>query len=54
MSCDCKTPESEYDDKYDAYYCVVCNKWLEDKCSDKDCEFCSKRPERHTHCGCCT
>ena len=33
-------------DGYDADYCEVCNIWLEPKCSDADCEFCSVRPER--------
>jgi hypothetical protein len=28
---------------YDAYYC--CNTWLENKCSDTECDFCNKRPD---------
>ena len=31
-------------EKYDAYYCVECNVWLEDKCDDPTCEFCPSRP----------
>jgi hypothetical protein len=34
----------EYSEKYDAYYCVSCNEWLEDICTDRDCEFCKIRP----------
>lgn len=32
-------------EKYDAYVCVECNIWLEDKCDDEDCLFCSNRPD---------
>jgi len=35
-------------EKYDAYYESKTGKWLEGKCSSKDCEYCSKRPEKHT------
>jgi len=31
-------------EQYDAYYCEYCNIWLEDKCNDPECEFCSSRP----------
>lgn len=34
-----------YSPEYDAYYCKFCNVWLENKCSNEDCEFCSQRPE---------
>ncbi len=34
------------DYKFDAYACIPCNKWLETKCADSDCEFCSNRPAR--------
>jgi hypothetical protein len=30
----------------DAYFCPVCNQWLEGKCGDPDCEFCAGRPAR--------
>jgi len=33
-------------EKYDAYYCPDCDVWLENKCKDPDCEFCSRRPEK--------
>lgn len=34
-----------YAEYYDSFYCKVCNIWLESKCSDPLCSFCSKRPE---------
>ena len=34
----------QYSEKYDCYYCKSCNKWLEDICNDRDCEFCNNRP----------
>lgn len=33
-----------YSDKYDAYFCDFCNKWLEEKCTDPECDYCTKRP----------
>ncbi len=37
---------------YDAYYDEK-GKWLEKKCSDRECEFCVKRPRKHpTDCKC--
>lgn len=41
----CKVP-SERDECFDAYYCPVCNDWLEQRCANPDCEFCSDRPEK--------
>lgn len=35
-----------YWEKFDSYYCLVCDKWLEDKCKDKGCEFCVDRPTK--------
>lgn len=42
--CQCGSAQV-YHDEFDAYFCPDCNLWLEDRCSDKTCEFCSKRPE---------
>jgi hypothetical protein len=36
----------KYSEEYDAYYCELCNKWLEDKCDDAGCEFCKDRPKK--------
>ncbi|MCM1506877.1 MAG: toxin-antitoxin system protein [Ruminococcus flavefaciens] len=30
---------------YDAVCCISCDVWTEEKCSDPECEFCSKRPD---------
>lgn len=38
--------EVVYLEKYDAYACKQCNKWLEKRCSDRKCPFCSKRSRR--------
>jgi hypothetical protein len=37
---------TELSDQYDAYYCGHCNRWVESKCRDVTCRFCSQRPER--------
>ncbi len=34
-----------YSEKYDAHYNKDKNVWLDDKCSDSTCEFCTTRPE---------
>lgn len=31
-------------DKFDAMACSLCKTWLEKKCSQVDCSFCTKRP----------
>lgn len=41
----CGTTEIYYE-KYDAFFCKNCNEWLETKCKDTTCEFCSKRREK--------
>lgn len=35
-----------YSAKYDAVYCADCDEWLEGKCPDRECEYCSVRPEK--------
>jgi hypothetical protein len=46
MDCghDCEK-NAVHSEEYDAYYCESCNKWLEDKCDDAECEFCVLRPD---------
>jgi hypothetical protein len=34
---------------YDAVYCEECHVWLEPKCTDDDCDYCSKRPASYSH-----
>ena len=45
---DCDTCGNKvyYSVVYDAYFCKVCDNWLENACGDKQCEFCSVRPEK--------
>lgn len=38
--------ERQYDKQYDAYYCELCNEWLENLCGDPNCEFCQNRPKK--------
>lgn len=38
--------KNKYCEKYDSYFDKN-NKWLERKCHDKECMFCSKRPDKH-------
>ena len=33
-----------YSAEYDAYYNLVTNEWVDTKCDDPTCEFCSTRP----------
>ena len=35
----------QYNEQFDAYYDDETNRWLEDKCDDPECEYCSDRPE---------
>lgn len=41
----CNSDDWEYNEIYDAKYCFPCNIWLEKKCCDEQCEYCSHRPE---------
>ena len=40
------SPETEYSEKYDAYFNKKTGEWLESKCGDKNCEYCGKRPKK--------
>jgi hypothetical protein len=35
-----------YSAEYDAYYNQRTNKWIDDRCCDPNCEFCTKRPNQ--------
>lgn len=35
-----------YSDKWDAFYCPVCNEWREPKCGFVSCDVCKDRPSR--------
>ena len=34
------------DDKCDAYFCGLCDLWLEPPCEDERCDICARRPAR--------
>jgi hypothetical protein len=38
--------EKQYSGQYDAYYCELCNVWLEERCEDDSCEYCQTRPAK--------
>jgi len=42
--------DSKYNEKHDAYYDEEKDIWLEEKCDQKDCEFCSNRPTKPSDC----
>jgi len=33
--------------EHDSYFDTKTGEWLEGKCADEDCMFCSGRPKRH-------
>ena len=33
-----------YSERFDAYFCPYCNRWLESRCGDPNCGFCKNRP----------
>lgn len=40
------------DVRWDAYFCSVCDEWLEEPCTDENCiYFCTIRPARPSHCA---
>ena len=43
--------KTEYNEEFDCYYCVECNEWLENKCSNPQCDYCSNRPEKPNDCA---
>ena len=47
---DCSNAQTEsfvpYSQMYDSYYCAECNKWLDEKCTDATCCYCSERPDK--------
>lgn len=34
-----------YSNRYDSYFCMPCNRWIEEQCADPACEFCAGRAE---------
>jgi hypothetical protein len=35
-----------YSEEYDCFYCSTCDKWLEEKCGDEECDYCWGRPPK--------
>lgn len=35
-----------YNERFDAYYETDTNEWLESKCDDPECDYCSGRPDK--------
>ncbi len=33
-------------ERYDAYACIECDRWLESECDDQACAFCAMRPAK--------
>ena len=44
-----KITVKEYSEEWDAYYNSSTNEWLEDKCKDEECQYCSNRPDKPLH-----
>lgn len=42
----CDHPTRMLCDVNDAVFCPDCDVWLETVCSDPDCDYCRRRPER--------
>ncbi len=42
---ECGSMSRTYVASVDAHACTVCDEWLEKKCGDSSCEFCTKRSE---------
>ena len=41
----CDNTNKDYSAKYDAFFCVACDLWLEKACSDPECSsHCYERP----------
>lgn len=38
--------EPEWNERHDAFFCPVCNVWLEPRCFNASCHFCAGRPEK--------
>ena len=45
--CDSCGVESVLRSRYfDAYVCLKCKNWIEDRCADELCSFCKNRPDK--------
>jgi hypothetical protein len=39
-----------YCNRHDAYFCLVCDLWVERSCSDPECPYCPGRPDKPSGC----
>ena len=46
-ACGCELTRNE---KHDANFCKVCDKWAENKCGDDTCYYCADRPDKPSEC----
>jgi hypothetical protein len=48
IKCNCGTRRTDrtFSAKYDAYFCPICDTWLEPKCNDDNCVYCVNRPKK--------
>jgi hypothetical protein len=44
--CKCEAVNTKYNERYDAYYCLICGQWLEKACDDPKCWYCNDRPKK--------
>lgn len=43
----CEHHVKSYSEKYDSYYCAICDIWADQICSNPhSCEFCKDKPDR--------
>jgi hypothetical protein len=50
IACPTCGKKAERNPTYDAYFCDMCDIWIEKSCGDPHCEFCSCRPNRPSLC----
>jgi nitrite reductase/ring-hydroxylating ferredoxin subunit len=43
-----KSKTKRYCEKYDAFFDIKTGRWLERACGGKKCDFCAKRPTKHS------
>ena len=48
--CDRCGDEVVRSEKHDSYLCKKCDEWLEEVCSDSECDFCPDRPDKPSEC----
>jgi hypothetical protein len=49
-ACDVCVSQRLYCDAHDAYFCPVCDTWVEAPCGDPECQYCPGRPPAPSGC----